>query len=215
MQYCVIVNGRPESGKTTFEDMFIDLLDQESDDGSFANSFQGYMHSSIGYINDILTMIGWDGKKTNEYRELAHKLKTYWAKWSNGSVKNIINYLINQQKSHPEMNFITFVDVREIDEITKLKRILNDIGIFTFSMIIDRRTSIKNINDLPVPDVRSSNFVLDTYDMVIHNSGTYKDLKEIVKFVKDLIFSDTFKSNIKLISDGNAEQYIIKIRNGE
>ncbi|MDV3427646.1 MAG: hypothetical protein LIR50_11600, partial [Bacillota bacterium] len=116
----VIVNGMPESGKTTFEHMCEDIIGSE----------MCLIYSTIDPIKQIATTIGWDGTKTPRNRKFLSDLKdllTEFNDYSLHSVENQIEKFENGIKLFDIQGFphVAFVDCREPGEIEKLKKALN------------------------------------------------------------------------------------------
>ena len=61
----LIVNGAPQAGKTTFNEMLKDMADGEVK-----------IYSSIDYVKMIAFTLGWDGIKDDKGRKLLSDLKT-------------------------------------------------------------------------------------------------------------------------------------------
>jgi hypothetical protein len=114
MKHVIIVNGKPESGKTTFEMECRDTI----------NGLE-YAHchivSSIDPIKEIYRKLGWNGNKTEKARRELSILKKMWSENCNGSIKYIVNYVL---KLDNKEDHVIFVDIREEAEIIELSEIL-------------------------------------------------------------------------------------------
>lgn len=119
MKYVIIVNGRPESGKTTFEHFCRDFIE--------LNEY-GYVHiiSSIDPIKEIYKQLGWNGSKGDKERKHMSDLKKIWIESCNGPTKYLVDYVMKLQDNGD--SFI-FTDIREESEIIKLKEILDALSI--------------------------------------------------------------------------------------
>ena len=170
----VIVNGRPESGKTTFENLCEDILGK-----AFCEK-----RSTVDKIKAIAKMGGWDGEKTPEARKLLSDLKDIFTKFNDMPFNDIIKYLSSWESDlsyygvsdHPH---VLFVDAREPEQIEKLKKELNGIAI-----LIERTNSIVISNHA---DNNVYNY--KNYDWTIDNNGTLEDLKEQASIFLNSIFS--------------------------
>ena len=169
----VIVNGMPESGKTTFEHMCEDIIGSE----------MCLIYSTIDPIKQIATTIGWDGTKTPRNRKFLSDLKdllTEYNDYSLNAVKNQIEKFENGLKLF-EMNslpHVAFIDCREPGEIEKLKRQLNAV-----TLLVQRpgvKMEFSNHADAEVMNY--------TYDCIIENNGSLDGLREKAEVFLNLLF---------------------------
>ena len=179
MKYVVIVNGKPGSGKTTFQRKCIDYLDR--------NDFAyGYIHSSIDYIKDIYKQLGWNGQKTDKARKDLSILKQMWIDNCNGPLKHIMDYVL---KLDNDSDHIVFIDIREESEIFKFEEVfdaLNPIGIRCTTVFIDRKDNDGMEYGNKSDDNAGQNMLL--YQHVICNDGTIEQLNEMAcSFIETLL----------------------------
>lgn len=118
MKYVIIVNGKPESGKTTFQKRCIDYI-------NINDLAYGHIHSSIDYIKNIYKKLGWDWKKTDRARKDLSILKQMWIDNCNGPLKNTIEFVMGLSN---DSDHVIFVDVREESEIIKYKEVFDALG---------------------------------------------------------------------------------------
>lgn len=107
----IVVNGRPESGKTTFEKLC---------KKNFPNV---HITSTVTFVKDIATICGWNGDKTLKNRKFLSDLKDLLTEWNDVPYKKIKEYVDNLNEL--EGNHYLFVDCREPKEIDKIKNRLN------------------------------------------------------------------------------------------
>lgn len=180
MKHVIIVNGKPESGKTTF-----------AKECKYRIDGLEYAHchtiSSIDPIKDIYKKLGWNGKKTEKARKDLSILKKMWSENCNGSIKHIVDYVLGLDNSE---DHIVFVDIREEAEIIELSEILQAlyaIDIRCMKLLITRAeynlAEYGNRSD----DMVGSN--LSIYDIVIKNDGDLDDLYEKAREFVDTIFN--------------------------
>ena len=179
MKYVVIVNGKPGSGKTTFQRYCINYLDE-------TDLAYGYIHSSIAYIKDIYMQLGWDGKKTEKARKDLSILKKMWIDTCNGPLKHIVDYMV---KLDDDNDHVVFVDVREESEIIKFKETfdaLNPIGIVCTTVFIDRNDNVGIEYGNKSDDNIGQNMSL--YEHTIHNDRSIAHLNHYAEeFMKQLL----------------------------
>lgn len=119
MKYVIIVNGKPGSGKTTFEKFCRDYVEKNE---------YGWCHivSSIDPIKEIYKKLGWNGTKDDKQRKHLSDIKKIWIDVCDGPTKYIVDYVLRLQDNGD--SFI-FTDIREESEIIKLKEILDALNI--------------------------------------------------------------------------------------
>ena len=74
----VVVNGKPTSGKSTFESLCTGL-----------GRAHCYVYSSIDYVKTIARQCGWNGEKTPENRKFLSDLKDLLTTWDDIPMKKI------------------------------------------------------------------------------------------------------------------------------
>lgn len=180
MKHVVIVNGKPESGKTTFENECINLLDK-------SEMAHGHIWSSIDFIKEVYKSFGWDGVKTPKARKHLSELKKIWVETSNGPVGHILNKIIIELTYYED--HVVFVDIREENEIIEMSEILKSlrpIGITCTTMLVTREDcnglEYGNKSDDSVGQNES------LYEHIINNNGTVDELREQARnFIKKLL----------------------------
>lgn len=149
----ILVNGKPQSGKTTFGNISVSLNNTT-------------IYSSIDYVKEKALELGWDGKKDEAGRRYLSDLKEAMSRYNNIPRKKIIEqYDIFKKNLREDINNVLIVDVREPDELDALKNELNAITVF--------------IDNPRVPDIVSNmadkNVANYNYDYTINNYGTMDD----------------------------------------
>lgn len=177
MKYVVIVNGKPGSGKTTFERKCKAYLNTNE-------MAWCYIHSSIAPIKEIYKQLGWDGKKTDEARRNLSILKQMWIDTNNGPLKHLIDYVY---KLSNDEDHIIFTDIREESEIVKaveVLSVLHYIGIKCTTVFVDRNDD--DINGTEYGNKSDDNVGqnMSIYDHIIHNDG---DLDSLTETAEDFI----------------------------
>lgn len=176
MKYVVIVNGKPGSGKTIFQNMCKEYLDM---DGS------AHFHSisSIDYIKSVYQhALGWNGIKTEKARKDLSILKQMWIDNCNGPLQQLLKYVVELPCDEDHM---IFVDVREESEIIKYVETfqsLRNINIMCTTLFIHRAESDFEEFGNKSDDNVGKNMSL--YKYKIANNGTIDDLNG---FAEELI----------------------------
>ena len=79
----VVVNGRPESGKTTFEEKCKELVNASSTFWLDENKrMMVDVISTVDFIKQIAIECGWDGVKTPRNRKFLSDLKDLLTEWN-------------------------------------------------------------------------------------------------------------------------------------
>lgn len=178
----VVMNGFPESGKTTFEDKCIELL------GAYASKI-----STIDGVKHIATLCGWDGTKTPENRKFLSDLKDLLSSWTDYPFKNIMAHCKSKQFEFDQLFLedaigYCFVDSREIPEIKRFKQ---EMGAVT---VLIRRPG----DDSHEQSNHADQGVLDyDYDFTIWNDGSIEDLNKKAEQFVDTLEADTTVKYLK------------------
>lgn len=167
----IVVNGEPQSGKSTFENYCFAL-----------NPIYVRIFSSIQPIKEIAQQCGWNGAKEPKDRKFLADLKQLLIEYNNFPFNQIVNYIELQRRWMNNRDYdgdklIFFIDVREPSEIQKLRDKYN-----AQVILIERVTA----NSLDNNGDKKENFNRDLYDMVISNNGTLEQLEaQAREFMKD------------------------------
>lgn len=168
----VIVNGMPESGKTTFQNMCSKLL---ADNKCFT-----VIKSSVDWVKDIAKYCGWDGTKTEKNRKFLSDLKRVLTDWDDA----ILNELINTVDSYHYTgnDFVIFIDIREPKEIEKAKKVFNA------TTLVVRRPQVESNFHYNSSDMNVFNY---SYDYTVWNDRGVDELNnEANKFIETILSSD-------------------------
>lgn len=172
----VIMNGRPYSGKTTFENMCKNIFGSRC-----------IIVSTIDGIKTIARYGGWDGKKDLRDRKFLSDLKDLFTEYNDYPFNYIINKVDEfeaELKTYDiiDLPHVIFVDCREPKEIEKLK---NYFGKNATTLILWRPdTDFNKTSNHADEDVWKYK-----YDCIIENSGSLKELNAKAEGFLDLIFS--------------------------
>ena len=183
MKYVIIVNGKPESGKTAFEI----ACKQYLDNNEYACCS---IISTIDPIKNIYRQLGWDGRKTDKARKDLSALKKMWIDNCNGPLRYVLDYVLKLDNN--DGDHVVFVDIREESEIVVLSEALDALqvlGIKCHKILVER----PDIDGLEYgnksDDMAGNNKSL--YDIGICNSGDLNDLDMSAKqFIEDLLRVD-------------------------
>jgi hypothetical protein len=178
MKYVVIVNGKPEAGKTTFERACVNYLD-------ICDFAYGHIISTIAPIKDIYKQLGWNGKKTDKARKDLSTLKQMWTDTCDGPTKYIIKSVLALDD---DSDHIMFVDIREESEIIKLTDMLDTLsvlGIKYTTVFMDRpRHKGLEYGNKSDDDVGKN---MSLYQHHICNDGDFEELRSKAEdFIDDI-----------------------------
>ena len=116
----VIVNGRPNAGKTTFENLCAKVVGN-----AYCNR-----RSTIDKVKEIAAQAGWNGVKDAKSRKMLSDLKDIFTEYNDMPFNDILNFLDKWEDELSHYNVschphILFVDDREPEHIDRLKKALN------------------------------------------------------------------------------------------
>lgn len=175
MYKIVIVNGPPESGKTTFEQ----LCDME---------VTSYIFSTITPIKEVAKRLGWKGLKAPKDRWFLGELKKISKQYNNLPADWVVEQIHRTIDDYNNIGIdlenskfkkvIFFVDCREEEEIKELKEKLNAVTLFI------SRPNKEVVSDAPSDNVK---FEVFPYDYHIINDSSFTDFRNKVEvFVEEL-----------------------------
>lgn len=189
--YVVVVNGKPKSGKSTLQRNIQQYLHDHDgciESGEKPIAIETYIKSSVSKMYEVERLLGWDGVKTNQFRDDMATLKQIYIRNCNGPIRDIVRFAVNRSVEGKGDAGIIFYDCREESEITALERILlplSDIGIY-FKTLFVRRKAVEYEqygND-------ADNKVFDggrEYDITFMNDGEevgiYNKCEDILKLI--------------------------------
>lgn len=158
-----IINGEPNSGKTTFENFCFAL-----------NPVYVRIYSSIDGVKRIARECGWKGVKEAKDRKFLADLKQLLIQYNNFPFKDVSNYIRTQRmwmdnRDCDSEKLIFFIDVREPSEIQKLR------DAYGATAILIQRNNNDKIEENSADN--EENFDPELYDMVISNNGTLEQLE--------------------------------------
>lgn len=152
----IIINGTGGSGKDTFV--------------QFCSEFLNITNiSSVDKVKEAAKiLVGWKGEKDEKSRKLLVDLKQLSIDYNNSPTEYIKEKYEEFMKNNSE---ILFIHIREIDEIEKLKKVLNAKTL----LIRNPRVALITSNN------SDGNVYKYTYDYIVENDGTLEDLKQKAK----------------------------------
>ena len=162
MSKIFVINGRPESGKTTFERYCKKILEDKN--------YSVGIISTIDPIKDIAVTLGWNGRKDNKGRKFLSDLKDALEDYCDYS----FNYIKDIAESG-EYDFL-FVDSREPPQIKMFCDDLNAESILIKRYLLDDK-KYSNHADIEVENYN--------YDIVALNIGTLEELRDMAQILVD------------------------------
>ena len=158
-----IVNGKPRAGKDTFAQILGEYMDV-------------YKYSAVSKVKEIAKLCGWDGAKEERDRKFLHELKMLTSGYSDMSHKDVVNEI--QKFYDGEIKADIFVvDIREPEEIERLKEVVPAITIFIDNDRVPAITS--NAADANVENYE--------YDFHINNDGTLDEFEDNIKIFLEIL----------------------------
>ena len=168
----VCINGMPRSGKDTVVQRVMELLPEG----------MGKNVSTVDYVKEVATELGWNGTKTPKNRKFLSDLKDLLAEWDDVPYRKVgakysfyENYLDMHRITMPGL---MFVHTREPEEIARFQE---EYGALT---LIVRRAEVEDVEHSNHADANVFNF---HYDVEIDNNGDLDMLKAAArKFVEEM-----------------------------
>ena len=169
----IIINGQGGAGKDTFINLFAEYAGPR-----FVENF-----STVDYIKEIATKLGWDGIKeprSRRYLSLLKEMSIYWADLPfNSTLKKVRSFYDECVEFGIDSRSFIFIHCREPKEIERLVKALNNYSVCT--LLIRRRISDSygNPSDDNVEDY--------SYDYIVENNYGIENLKsEALKFYNNI-----------------------------
>ena len=164
----VVVNGRPERGKTTFEKKCAGLVSASSTFWFDENKrMMVDVISTVDFVKQIAKECGWNGVKTPENRKFLSDLKDLLTRWNDIPYQKIVDHIEYMNEFGRQYDWILFVDCREPEEIQKLKERLNA------TTVLVRRLGDETGEASNHADANVFNY---EYEYTIKNYGDISDL---------------------------------------
>ena len=148
-----VVNGAPGAGKTTFERLVHDLVQD------------CFFVSTIDPIKERAYLFGWNGEKDSKGRKLLADLKRAWVEYGEQPYKWLGDELAEFYRHFQDC--VVFIDCREPEEIAEICRR------FEAKSLIIRRATAENAETSNESDKNVLNY---DYDIVIENNGSMSEL---------------------------------------
>lgn len=166
MKTVVLINGSGGCGKSTFIKFCAMLNDKVVE------------LSTIDYVKEIATKLGWDGSKTEESRRFLHNLKKALEEW-----KDIPNIKVVNAVEEDFEHKIFFINVREVENIKKLNNVFDFPPNSKVYTLLVKNSNVKEIKSNGA-DANVNNY---KYDYIIDNSGTLGQLLDKANdFIKEV-----------------------------
>lgn len=155
----IVINGTGGSGKDTVAEVVL-------------KKFCGLNVSSIDLPKQLLTLAGWDGKKTPEARKALSEIKQALTEFNDAPFNYCKEYV---QKFKEEVNCpFLFVHIRERENIDRFHEYViwqEQLPCFDL-LVVGNPTTWGNPSD-----DKPENFVVQDYDIVLYNNSTKEDLE--------------------------------------
>lgn len=171
----IIVNGKPESGKTYLCDEFIKKQIDLENHGE--PSLKSIMYTPIDRIKRCAkNYFGWDGSKSISSRSMLADLYQFDIDHNNETFKEMVKFINRWNENRYK---IVFINIRNIDQITLLKEYLEKDNYYVRTMYIytDSKDSITYDNKA---DDNVEHF---GYDIVFKNNKDYESLSNFCSIV--------------------------------
>lgn len=165
----LIINGYPRSGKDTM----IGILQHKF-------PYNTYSYSTIDKIKEMAKIMGWQGDKTPENRQMLSDLKKFYNDYFKGTQRDIIT-LVSDLYAGNNTDFLCICS-REPEEIQWIYNYSKSRNIDCYRILVKRLDDI-NYN---ITNYSDTNVLKATYDICIEN---FVDLDYLELEIKEKIIS--------------------------
>lgn len=174
MKKLIIMNGCGGSGKDTF----VKFCKENS-------NLKIFKFSIIDFVKEQAALLGWEGGKTNSDRKFLSDLNDALMAWNDSPFQMAIMEVKEDfSKSWGESYDIVFLDIRDPDTIDRMKKAAAEEEIETTTVLVERNLGCFYGNHA---DDNVHNY---SYDYVIENTGTLKDLELAAKTFMESITNE-------------------------
>ena len=172
MTRIVIVNGMPETGKTTVQELCREILK--------GIGWNCIIESSVDWVKEIARYAGWNGEKTDCNRKFLSDLKRALTDWDDSVLKHLVSVVDSYHYTGDD--HVIFIDIREPAEIEKAKLAFNA------STLLVRRPQVEDNKYSNTSDMDVFNY---DYDYTIWNNDGLMSLRgECGRFLSKLLLDN-------------------------
>lgn len=146
-----------------------------------------YIYSTIDFVKQVASSMGWSGEKTPRSRKLLSELKNLMIEYDDIPFKKMVHKVkstindFNFYNCPEKYEVIIFIMCREPSEIEKLKKELNAKTIFIHSEKAENKS-----NNMDIKNTADSNIFNYNYDIIIENDGSMSQFYDkIYNFIID------------------------------
>lgn len=158
MKQIFITNGTGGSGKDTFAEFLNEIVPV-------------YKYSSIDKIKEVAKHCGWLGGKTEKDRKFLSDLKILTSEYSDLSYQHVAAHIHSFLDAYETRWEVMLIDIREPEEINRVKKDFNA------KTILIENPRIPDITS-NMADANVRNYI---YDYIIINDGTLDDFRTTVR----------------------------------
>ena len=180
----LIVNGVPDAGKNTFAETLSKLCN-----GNLVS------YSSIDWVKEKAYELGWDGIKDKKGRQLLNDIKLATIAYADIPTRKVMEEIA---KYLVDVAFMC-VDVREPDEIRKLKRACASYDISCFTVLIENNVAEQKRQDDGIDNPADSNTHEIPYDIVMKNNGSKDEFQKITKTLFEALQAGKIETQDELL----------------
>lgn len=164
----ILVSGRAGVGKTTFSNLFMDLLPDDRKLTSRKASF------AVG-VKNVATLMGWDGNKDERGRTLLQDIGKIARAYDKDTWINFLNDFIAGTSIVPP-DLIIIDDWRFPNEFNWYLKQLDEYDVYTIKIVAPNREILKGTDRYNDESETALNY-FKTFDYIIDNTGSMDELK--------------------------------------
>jgi hypothetical protein len=182
-----IINGKGGSGKDTFVENVNKYVSSDN-------------YSSVESIKEVACLLGWQGDKSDKSRRFLSDLKELSSKYNDMPFQDIIKYLNYFLVNMYNEDELSFIHVREPEEIKRLVDFCEDNNIEVHTIYVHNA----NLSNRTYNNNADDNVDSYAYEYIIDNSGDLKHLDDEVRaFLKWFKIRPFIREEYKTIDGDN------------
>lgn len=147
-------------------------------------SWEVYECSTVDWVKEVAKFCGWNGTKSEKNRAFLHDLKMILENWDDSPNKKVRDF-IEQRSQNSDKSFVFFINVREIDNLKKLKNKYEQEGFFVYTLLIKNpkvADILSNEADANVGNYSYDQIIINKYDLQFLNDCAEKFIHFIIGY---------------------------------
>lgn len=181
MKHIIIINGSGGCGKSTFISCCKEVVKEKEVFCYSSLPCEVIELSSVDFVKEVATYCGWNGRKEEKDRAFLYDMKTALTKWNDVPNKKVIEAI--DAIDDKNINWIIFVNIREIDAIESFITICKERNLSYQTLLIENHNKpiiTSNEADANVKNFKYDNIIFNDFDLVILRLLALSYMKKIL-----------------------------------